>query len=960
MLSSGHLRGVIRNACLCAAGVFLSAIANAQEVVQRPEAAGRVVRLFDFEEHETNPGEVPRYWYRDQDDPNEPLTSAHAGFPEWNKADLSYVTEGGIALNGIGSVRLPTQGGSTRLVLEPGVLPVFDNADYLVSARVHTENLTHARARLRAYMLDKNGKQIRESIAESELMLSPDGWQQVSVSLPGSFITAAYIQLELVLLQPSEIAAMGHGAGAAPASKAIVEQDLDGAAYFDDVAITQLPRVDLTTNSPINVLTRSQRPELRIFIRDLAGEVLDGTLVVYDVNGIVVDRWSGKVAGGLTSESWSPKLPRLGWYRARLDLIGPGGFRVGGAGCDFVWLADPSDRSDAPGTVGNHDRRRFGVSVDSLPVGLRPLLPDLIRAGGTGSVTLPVWNSQLTSSDVAQEAHTMQPLVGLLLRDWQELTLSLDPVPDTLAAKAHVHPEDAWAVLEQDDAVWLPYIDTLLEKLGQRVTRWQIGRTGDDRLFWTGTVREQALSLQNKLAKFVPGPTIVIPARADRDWNGSMLRAGEETPAISLLATPDAGPRAVREMVSAWQSSLSPGRGPVPHTTIVLEPYGDRYSPAASASDLAKRAVEFWASVDPKDTSSAPLAMSIPSPWRFVGDTHGTPQPSAHFAVWRNIVDRLSDRRVVGTYPVGDGSDAIASYILGPTDRSREHRTGMLVAWNRSANPDAAVIKAHLGTTPLTVYDLYGNARSPEMIATTPNGPRNIAVIPLGEDPVFIEGVDVELLQFVASLKIDPSFLEWNVDDAQHAVHVTNPWPFAVAGKISILEPGGYQSGKRDRSWRILPRQLAFTTQSDETAKLPFRASFGPGEEAGPKEFVFEVALNADKTYPPIEVRRLVELGLRDVSMSLATSTQGRTLNDLVVEVTLTNNAKKPLTLDLTCFAPGQPRSRSVVPELKPGAQTVRRFVYPNAAQQARGRSLIVTMTESESGRRLNQSLKID
>jgi hypothetical protein len=121
--------------------------------VTRPETSGRVVKVFNFEEAKTNPGDVPRGWFRSFDEPSR----ARPGFPDWNKASLSYTTEGGVAFGGAGSVMLPTRGGSTALVVNEGVLPVFQNADYLISAKVRTDRLVHARAAMVARFLDKSG-----------------------------------------------------------------------------------------------------------------------------------------------------------------------------------------------------------------------------------------------------------------------------------------------------------------------------------------------------------------------------------------------------------------------------------------------------------------------------------------------------------------------------------------------------------------------------------------------------------------------------------------------------------------------------------------------------------------------------------------------------------------------------------------------------------------------------------
>ena len=109
--------------------VFPNPAPQRPDDITRPGASSRIVRVFDFEEQSRNPGEVPEHWFRAQDSAARP----RPGFPAWNRADLRYTNESGIAAAGIGAIRLPTGGGSTSLVLGQGVIPVFQNADYLLS-----------------------------------------------------------------------------------------------------------------------------------------------------------------------------------------------------------------------------------------------------------------------------------------------------------------------------------------------------------------------------------------------------------------------------------------------------------------------------------------------------------------------------------------------------------------------------------------------------------------------------------------------------------------------------------------------------------------------------------------------------------------------------------------------------------------------------------------------------------
>ncbi|MEM7756262.1 MAG: hypothetical protein AAF297_11565, partial [Planctomycetota bacterium] len=87
-------------------------------------------------------------------------------------------------------------------MLDPGVVSVFPDADYLITAMVRTEGLDRARPRLAARLLDADGATIPGSERLSELVRTSARWSPVAVELPGDDSAAAYVQVELLLLQP--------------------------------------------------------------------------------------------------------------------------------------------------------------------------------------------------------------------------------------------------------------------------------------------------------------------------------------------------------------------------------------------------------------------------------------------------------------------------------------------------------------------------------------------------------------------------------------------------------------------------------------------------------------------------------------------------------------------------------------------------------------------------------------
>ena len=168
---------------MAAGGVARAQPAGPEEpATNRPQAARRVVRFFDFDT--PDPFGLPLIWKLAQD--RFPILEGQPrpGFPIYNGAELDVRNAGAGAGGSGGSMRLWTRGGSTCLRLSPGVIPVFPDTEYLVSGRIRTGDLSCARACLMARYLDRANQPITGSEVRSELVASPesgDPWRTVSV-----------------------------------------------------------------------------------------------------------------------------------------------------------------------------------------------------------------------------------------------------------------------------------------------------------------------------------------------------------------------------------------------------------------------------------------------------------------------------------------------------------------------------------------------------------------------------------------------------------------------------------------------------------------------------------------------------------------------------------------------------------------------------------------------------------
>jgi hypothetical protein len=727
-------------------------------------------------------------------------------------------------------------------------------------------------------------------------------------------------------------------------------QDVSGAAWFDEVMIMQLPRVQLKTSAPLNAGADEQPPELIASVRDLTGEDLSISIEVADVDGAVVDVYDTLVGGGAIETRWRPRLPRFGWYEARMHILSSNG-RVGGSEIHFIWIPPYRDRSEELSPGAMKDRARFGLIMRSLPPATGEETARMLESIGVGRVTIPLW-SDLGESQVPA---AFAPFADYLLSKWFDVGFSLGRVPRELAQQSKVPLDDPWSLLLGDPAAWMPHLGDIFDRYGQRVHRWQIGSVGDDRSFWRPKGAGDFVALQQILSKLVSSPRICLPTRMDREWNLEAVKGRSEAGTLIAVVSPETTDLGVSEGVRSFYAQKGPEGEPVElAVTLPMFPQ-EIFGRRTPAAELVKRAVECWAATSGEEAREPSL--SVVEPWAVSAGSLTQVLPRPELAVWANLLNRLGDRRVLGSFPIAEG---VACYMLGPSEGTPADRGGALVAWNRSAPESLAVLEGYLGEDPVQVIDVYGNRR-PAPDAPVVAGRRTGVRIPLGPEPVFVEGVDVELCRFLSLFRLDNPFLESTNNQHERSLIIENPWPVSISGKVTILEPGGFDvvKGQRDRNWRIAPRAIPFAVDPRGSVSEPFAVAFSPTEEQGRKPFVVNVELLADKAYGTLTIRRSLDIGLDTAAMELSYSIRGDRGQDLVVEAAIANTGTEALMMELTCFAPGIPRMKTVVSDLVPGRQSVKRFVFSGNAAKLRGQRIIVSAVTPEGGSRLNRSILI-
>jgi hypothetical protein len=920
----------------CALAMMLAASAAARpqpgatgDGVQRPEAARRIVGQFGFEPGPREVFELPRYWSLAQTGSR--LAGHRPGFPAWNSAAFDDTH----AFAGVRSVKLTTRGGSTSLRLEPGVIPVFPGTDYLVSARVRTSALNQARAAIRARYLDSANTPIAASESSSRLVRTQgDEWTLLTVAMSGEFPQAAYIQVDLELLQPDQFQDPG------PDKHRVLVQDIAGAAWFDQVAIVQLPRASISTPSPINVFRGEDRPRVSVFLRDLTGEQLTGRFTLQDAAGHTVDTQLKDLPAGSGTWDWSPRIDRFGWYRASLELR-TADRRVGATYLDFAWLPPPRQPADADGP-------RFALILDDLPAADRPSLAAMVSAAGAGAVTVPAWMQATTPETVAALCRDLPTLVEQLRAARIGLTLSLPTVPAGLASDFRIAHDQVLAVLERDEKQWGPYLTPLLDRFGQGVQRWQIGSAKSPPTDQSVTP-SQLSRAHGILAKLVPGPIVEIPWPADRE---PAFPPPEGSHILAILP-PGSESADLADLGRAWSRTAGD------RTTVVLSPLSQAgHSRLDSCVALVKQSTLLWSSPGP---GQPPPTLALVQPWSWPGDARARgPMPHAELAAWSNLSDRLRARRPAGPPLSASG---VTCLIFSPADAAQEGPSGMLAVWAESPAAAGTTLDLYLGDRPVDLVDLFGNrtplAPVPAGAGTGPRAPL-LHRIPVADEPIFVEGVDVDLAVFAASFRLDPPFAASSTDEHEVAMVLSNPWRGRIEGRITVLEPGGLSSdaGGRDRSWRITPRTSTFSIGPSETGRIPLLIAFSAVEEAGPREFLVEIELAGTRDYPPVRLRSTLEIGVHDFHMDLSY----RLVNtgDLVVEAQVINRTPSPAAYELSAFAEAYPRGKAFISDLPPSALATRRFLFPGGAAKLKGQRIVVSTQDAATQSRVTRSILIE
>lgn len=830
----------------------------------RAAQVSRVLRTIDFEERAMGNDEpLPMHWTKERG------------------PTLPFYVNGRLttdrAHSGKYSFRFDLNGGSLIYRYDPGQIKVMVGAHYRVDCYVATTPMPRARARLTAYLTDIDGHPILSTVAHSEPYAATavdEPWKKLSVEISAEDPHAAYLVVELGLLQPNLYAASSLG------DRALFTQDIHGTAWFDDITVSQVPQVRMSTNRPGNIFRHGDVLTLQVLVNDRFTDDLTDQLIVRDAQGRKVFQRSGGMDIS-TARTLGPGRKQItlilppdldpGWYEASL-VMNSKGTLVGQQKLDFILLADAAEPTPDP---------RFGIVATSLPFDGWSELPKILPFLGAGRVKLAIWSKthNIQEMDTAEFDQLLNRLSALNITP----TACLLSLPPDIARA--VGTSDWTGILRADKKLWQPQLAYLIARHANHLDRWQLGEDGSDEFVVNPAMREVYSRVYDEFAALMDKPDLAMPWPSWYEMQGKL-------PATVALSVPAS---VLPSQIPLYMDEL---RGQTGHnlslTLQTLEP--GKYGRLVRISDFAQRVIY----------ALSANAKRIDLPLPFTVQREGSAvvkEPREMLMILRTLIMTLGGTTYRGQVPVADGVNAFLFDKNG---------VGILALWDRGGDTSVKQLELNPGDHPMRI-DLWGNATP--LIATTTGASSSKIRVNIGPVPIFLYDIDGQLAQLRASVHFNNSLLESSFEPHVRRLIFKNPYNEPIAGSFKLQAPKG---------WSINPPFFNFSLNPGETFDRDVTIEFPYNSLGGEKAIFAEFTVQAEKT-STFSVPIPLKLGLSDVGMQLLAIRDGQ---DVIVQQVISNYGEKPINYTAFAIFPGQARQERLVINLGAGRTTIKRYRF--------------------------------
>lgn len=811
------------------------------------------------------------------------------------------------------SFRLDLQTGNLGYEYRKLDLTVVPESDYLLVGYVRAVGLKHARAFMSAGFVDRFGEPLAGSDAVSNLIRSSgeadEPWQRIELKLRGDFPAAHALRLQIWILQ-SSVWRDQH------AVDPIEETDVRASAWFDDLAIYRAPRARLLLSAPGGLIHLGEPASVVVEMTRALAESLAAELTVFDVNGDAL------ATRDIALENAAPPSAGEG------EPGTPGVHREVGDDLDATTASHCQLPELPAGTYRLRLRLRSGdetVVERWARIAVARRLREETRTYPDVAADLPRWSAGASDGLIALlrglrcgTARVGVPLVGPLdgpakidyfrefsvfLRDLAAARIESAGIFQVPGGAAGTRIEPTRLLLDEPQR-WQNEVNPVLSSLGGALTTWQLGDEGielDGGAAWSAVELEQ---VRRQLRRFSSVPRLIVP----QSVTGLAPPTGDPVTILLPREIPTRHiPTALREAAELAQERW---------LRVDFEERGGRDFDDWQ-TDLARRFILA------KAANLEHLAFAAPLEAGPEGGGRGW-QPTEAYLPLRTLTAFLGGKRAIAAMEPAPGVTAI---IFEGAARN------CIALWAWDAEAAGALVELYLGDSAVA-YDLLGaSQRLPVKAGRTQIQPKLA--------PVFIEATSAPLALLQASYSVAPRHVEGEHADPPPLLTFANPYPSVMTGEVLITPPP---------SWQIEPLRIPFELAPGAALQSPLDVRLPPRQIAAQHPLGVRITVHSPQN-DVLEFREKFQVGLKDIALDSKARWRG---DELVIELTLRNLSKSPVSFTAFCAPPGKPRSEGVFLDVTAGESATLGFAFSNARALAGG-AAYVGIQEIRGDRTLNQ-----
>jgi hypothetical protein len=849
--------------------VFL-AVLNGQpdECEAQPDhgaaADPRVVHRFDFDERaDGNLEPIPKYWL--------PLRAE--GFPGFSEGRF----DDHIGHSAPPSFHLACNGRNVAYQYFGPDTPVRPFHMYQIDAYVRPDRLQNARTCLSAYFANEQGLPLLESFVRTRFIggsSESEDWTEVKLAMPAAPGEARSLGLILWVVQDSVWNLPPKPPWHVPGV------DVHGGAWWDDITVRVLPRIELSTSRAGNVLVPGEPQERRVLVTGGRRTTLSGGLRLFDADGQPFDFRSISMSSDDHPEPAILSVEHLapGRYLASLEVSGP---------FDTEILRSLSFlRLNALVRPTSQSPKTFGVVLDSAartdPASELALVSEL----GVGAVKIPFLNSAAVHPRPAADFDASRQLARELVKTGRTLTGVLDSTRMSAAGFEQIQMGQTYAVSTESRIADSNWVANIVAPHAALFRSWQFGADGATAFVDADGQADAVAYLRREMRKFMPEPSLALPLNA-------LFELPAQRRPIEHVCLTLPGSVAPTSYAQMFENIRAAGG---PTVSAFVAPLDEGlFEREWRLADFARRVIEArFAGAD---------TVFVPQPWNVSVTADGPAvEPLEEFAVVRTICN------VLGHASAGEQLQ-FGEHVECRTFHEGEQAT--LVLWDRRAPEAGSHHAIHLGQAERQI-DLWGR------VSPIPRDEKGRQVLHLTQAPVFVDGVERWLVDFRNNIVISPNRVESGLDVVRHSVAITHHSRETLTGNLELVAPDGWELSRRSFPLRLPP---------DEKESFELEIRYPPGESSGRKTILAQIGLQ--KPAYELEVPLTVDVGVSELDVRAQAFLQGE---DLVIRHVATNVSDATLHLRSSAQVPGRPRQYRPMSELHAKSTQAASYRFAGAA----------------------------